>query len=323
MKKLIALCVAMLLCVSLLSVTALADADPTLSVSNETGIRGENVTVIVKLENNPGIAGMDLTVSYDESILEKVSFEGTTALGGTWTIVNHAIWDNGGNSTNNGDILKLTFKVKDNAECGATNVTVSCTAGNWDREPVSMTVVAGSVTIDHKWGEWKETPATCTEDGVKERVCLMEGCDGKESVTLPAGHKWGDPVVTPATCTEDGKKVYTCSVCGETKTEPGDPATGHSVLSAWSSDEDQHWHECSECGTKFDCEDHKWVDKENEDGQAYKKCSVCGYETDPVGEIPDDVPPTGDITILFYGGALILLAVACTAVVIVKRKAVR
>ena len=75
MKKLIALCVAMLLCVSLLSVTALADADPTLSVSNETGIRGENVTVSVDVSENSNMYGGNATIEYDTTAFELVNSE--------------------------------------------------------------------------------------------------------------------------------------------------------------------------------------------------------------------------------------------------------
>ena len=283
MKKIIAICLAMILCVSLLSVTALADAYANISVSNATTTRGGEVTLNVNLTSNPGLAGMDLSISYDESQLEKVSVTGNTGMGGNWTIINDAVWDNAGDSTYTGNILTLTFKVKDTATCGSTaKVTVSGVAGNWDGELVTVSAGTGTITIDHVYGEWKVvTPATCTTDGVEKRVC--SNCGAEETRVLAA--------------------------------------TGHNPDSAWHMDENNHWHECT-CGSHFDEAAHSWVDKENYLGQTYKKCSVCGYETDPVGEIPDDVPPTGDITILYMGGALILLAIACTAVVIVKRKTV-
>lgn len=322
MKKFIAICLAMILCVSLLSVTALADAYANISVSNATTTRGGEVTLNVNLTNNPGIAGMDLSISYDETQLEKVSVTGNTAIGGNWTIINDAVWDNAGDSTYTGNILTLTFKVKDTATCGSTaKVTVSGVAGNWDGELVTVSAGTGSVTIDHVYGEWKViTPATCTTEGTEESTCSICGHTQTRAIAA-TGHAWGEwKVATPATCTTDGVEKRVCSACGEEETRVL-TATGHNPDSAWHMDENNHWHECT-CGSHFDEAAHNWEDKENYLGQTYKKCTVCGYETDPVGEIPDDVPPTGDITILYMGGALILLAIACTAVVIVKRKTV-
>lgn len=322
MKKIIALCVAMLLCVSLLGITAFADADAYFAVSSTTATCGDEVTLTVSLNNNPGIAGMDLTISYDQSQLEKVSFTGNTAMGGTWTIINSAVWDNAGDVNYNGTILTLKFKVLDGATCGAsTNVTVSGTVGNWDGQYVPVSSGTGTVTIGHVWGDWTVvTPATCTENGLEERVCSV--CGEKETNTLlPEGHAWGEwTVVTPATCTENGLEERVCSVCGEKETRALLPE-GHNPDTAWHMDENNHWHECH-CGAHFDEAAHTWLDKENYLGQTYQQCTVCGYETDPVGEIPDDVPPTGDITILYMGGALVLMAIAFTAVVIVKRKAI-
>jgi hypothetical protein len=322
MKKFIAICLAMILCVSLLSVTALADAYANISVSNATTTRGGEVTLNVNLTNNPGIAGMDLSISYDETQLEKVSVTGNTAIGGNWTIINDAVWDNAGDSTYTGNILTLTFKVKDTATCGSTaKVTVSGVAGNWDGELVTVSAGTGSIAIDHVYGEWKVvTPATCTTEGTEESTCSVCGHTQTRAIAA-TGHAWGEwKVATPATCTTDGVEKRVCSACGEEETRVL-TATGHNPGSAWHMDENNHWHECT-CGSHFDEAAHTWEDKENYLGQTYKKCTVCGYETDPVGEIPDDVPPTGDITILYMGGALILLAIACTAVVIVKRKTV-
>ena len=326
MKKLIAICLAMLLCVSLLSVTASADASASISVASVAGTPGNVAQVTVNLNSNPGLAAMLFQISYDDSILELTSIDGVSfGTGSAWTTsktTGKALWDASEDSTYTGPILTLTFKVKDGADCGSANVTVSCiSANNKAEELVSIYSASGKVTVNHVWGDWSVvTPATCTTAGTEERKCSH--CGEVETRTIDAtGHAWGDwSVVTPATCTTDGVEKRVCSNCGAEETRVL-AATGHNPDSAWHMDENNHWHECT-CGSHFDEAAHSWVDKENYLGQTYKKCSVCGYETDPVGEIPDDVPPTGDITILYMGGALILLAIACTAVVIVKRKTV-
>ena len=99
-------------------------------------------------------------------------------------------------------------------------------------------------------GGWEETPATCTEDGVKTRVCTV--CGETETVVIPAkGHSAGSPVsenaVSP-TCEEAGHhdSVTYCTVCGveisrETVT---DPALGHS----WGEVDADGNHTCVRCG---------------------------------------------------------------------------
>ncbi len=81
---------------------------------------------------------------------------------------------------------------------------------------------------EHNWGEWTETPATCTLDGSKTRSCTS--CGHPETETIPApGHDWGDWEVTkPSTETEDGSQIRTCKRCGETETE---------IISKWLKQE--------------------------------------------------------------------------------------
>lgn len=105
------------------------------------------------------------------------------------------------------------------------------------------------------YGSWKITPATCTTEGIQQRVCI--NCGRTTSLTIPAtghtpsewitestnpciegglcyqkctvcaellnqkvveaGHRLDEwTAVKEATCTEDGLHIRTCSVCQET-----------------------------------------------------------------------------------------------------------
>ncbi|MBE6967622.1 MAG: hypothetical protein E7444_04185 [Ruminococcaceae bacterium] len=145
-----------------------------------------------------------------------------------------------------------------------------------------------------------------------------------DDVVIPCEHDWEVIDQKAATCTEDGFIKYKCSICGEEKTDT-QAKLGHNINTAeWRYDENQHWHECGNgCGEKLDCAGHTLEGKVNNLGQTYNKCTVCGYETVPIGEIPDDVPPTGDITLFFYAGAVILLVAFGTTMLFVKRKGTR
>ncbi|MBQ6679401.1 MAG: hypothetical protein IJM76_05205 [Lachnospiraceae bacterium] len=78
---------------------------------------------------------------------------------------------------------------------------------------------------EHVFGEWTTVKeASCTEDGLKERVCK---CGEKETEVIPkTGHTFGEwTTAKEASCTEDGLKERVCK-CGEKETEVI-PKTGH------------------------------------------------------------------------------------------------
>ena len=85
---------------------------------------------------------------------------------------------------------------------------------------------AAPVCPHETWQVVHETPPSCTEDGLTEKICLVCGETAKE--TVPAlGHEWEDAtVVTPASCTEKGETSAVCARCGDTVTE-AIPALGH------------------------------------------------------------------------------------------------
>ena len=77
----------------------------------------------------------------------------------------------------------------------------------------------------HKFTELSRTPPSCVEDGLAVYVCAC----GEDSLeVLPcSGHLWEPYSETPPGCLTDGIRTYECQRCGETRTEPGSPKTGH------------------------------------------------------------------------------------------------
>ncbi len=78
------------------------------------------------------------------------------------------------------------------------------------------------------------------------------------------GKKMSDHTGGTATC----KDKATCTICGQ---KYGDLAA-HNYKTEWSTDETNHWHECSVCGDKKDLAPH--VDANND-----HNCDVCGKKT--------------------------------------------
>ena len=130
----------------------------------------------------------------------------------------------------------------------------------------------------HSYGEWEviQKP-TCTEKGVKERVCE---CGSKETLPVPAlGHTAGEAVAEeekPASCTEAGGyySVSYCTVCGErltpvwTVTPPSGHTAGDPVV------EDRKEPTCTEAGGYY----------------SVSYCTVCGERLTPVWTV---TPPSG------------------------------
>ena len=72
----------------------------------------------------------------------------------------------------------------------------------------------------HNYGkEITKKEATCTEPGIKVKVCSECGEESSEETIIPVtGHKFGNYIVTKEpTVLSEGVKTCTCSVCGQTE----------------------------------------------------------------------------------------------------------
>lgn len=154
MKKTLAFLLALLLTFTMLPVSAFAAENPTFSVSSATGKAGDEVTVVVEIENNPGIWAYNYGIEYDTTRLEKVSYTGGGMDGGIWTIDQKVLWESStfDNSTYNGETVVLKFKIKDDAPAGDAEIKIKDDffACNCDGNIVNADLVAGKVTVEGK-----------------------------------------------------------------------------------------------------------------------------------------------------------------------------
>ena len=101
-----------------------------------------------------------------------------------------------------------------------------------------------------------------------------------------------------ANCNSGAVYYYSCA-CGEKGTETfvSGEKLNHTFKTEWSNDENNHWHECSLCGTVKDKAAHtfEWkIDKKPTAGEAgakHEECTVCGYKKGAV-----TIEPTGTTT---------------------------
>lgn len=103
-------------------------------ISGAKAVAGSTVEIYVSIENNPGIISLRNKITYDTSVLELVKVEDLKLLSGYTTpspIVDSPYilrWADSlatENNHANGNFVKLTFKIKDDAQAGDYGISVS------------------------------------------------------------------------------------------------------------------------------------------------------------------------------------------------------
>ena len=122
---------ALLAIMACLYVPAHAQSPAIFSVAAAEALPGETVSLEVTLNEDPGIAFMCLSVSYDETRLEAPGITGEGLSG--WTIGTRAVWVSADNTTYEGAVLTLTFRVRDDAPEGLAWVSLD-EPELWDAE---------------------------------------------------------------------------------------------------------------------------------------------------------------------------------------------
>ena len=129
---------------------------PAFVVDSVNAFAGQTFTVAVRTERNSGIVSLKLNLLYDSEILELVSYEEQDFAGMSYSpdesnpFVFNWVDALKPNNTTNGVVLLFTFRVKDDAPAGETNLTLSYDADDvYDEEfnNVAFTIVNGTVTI--------------------------------------------------------------------------------------------------------------------------------------------------------------------------------
>ena len=191
--------------------------------------QGDTLVSTVSFETNPGFAAFELHLEFDKDVLEITSIEelNREAFPGSVIFPNNKAenineMSNGkvGMSygsvediTTTGAVLKMTFKVKDDAKIGKSEIKVieeNTDATNFDVEDVPVEVVNAEFQVEcnHTNLEKNTVEATCTEPGKIETVCNECGEVVSTEAIAALGHDFGDYIVTKApTCTEAGEET--------------------------------------------------------------------------------------------------------------------
>ena len=139
------------------------DTVPTIVVSNVNASPGDTeVEVAVSIRNNPGVLGMRLTLSYDDTVLTLKSAANGAAIRDVLSMTRpgqlvspcNFVWDGEGLSQDairDGQILTLRFDVADSALAGTYPITLSYTPGDVTDNNLNnvalLTINNGSVVV--------------------------------------------------------------------------------------------------------------------------------------------------------------------------------
>lgn len=169
MKKVIAILVTLMLVATILSLSVIASGSGSLGIDSVSGNRGDTVTVSVYLTSNPGLVTMDLSITYDASVLQLTNYadDGLLSGGQRPNQANNPLklsWSDGNayeNNTATGTICTLTFKIKDDAPLGVSNISVTCTDSvDYDFGENSFASATGTVNVTQK----VPTPSNAQKD---------------------------------------------------------------------------------------------------------------------------------------------------------------
>ena len=236
-KTLIALALTLALCLSLIPMTALAAAPrAALTVSTaDDNVPGGDVSVTVRISENPGVAQLKLELQYDSSRLEPVMGAEKSVfipmkpsdsedVFTDWKCGEKAEFLGARDVHFDGNLFTLGFRVLEDAPEGAAFVTLKAEGKQLDGTKVNFKVVAGGVNVlkpgshVHTWDAGKVTKAaTCTESGSATYTCTV--CrKTKTDEILPLGHNWGPWEVTEEpTATASGIEERNCRTCKATE----------------------------------------------------------------------------------------------------------
>ena len=309
MKKILSVCCAVLLILTAFPASAaLGAGEPTITVASvDSCQRGETINVSVELENNPGIAGMELFTSFP-SVLT-IDWDATADNNGRVlveftppeTASAPCQWytRNGSNSTANGTLITLVFTVNSDAAPGEYDVTFRVkTISDEDGTDIDFTIVAGKITVvlpltgltvdpktaTVKTGETTNISAVFAPEGATGDVVWTSSDTSIATVDngVVTGVKEGEVTITATS----GSFSDTCTVTVECS--HANTTTHPAVESTCLVQGNDEYVTCNDCGEVISGSADKLPLGDHTGGTATcKDLAVCEVCNQPYGEYGD------------------------------------
>jgi len=151
MKKTLSILIVLtILILTASSIPVFAQDAGTISVTSVSANPGETVSVIVRIDNNPGFCYLRLGYGYDTASMTLTGVDnGTVSTDNFGYSSLNLVWDAGVDSNADGTLCTLFFKISDDAAPGSYDIKIifrECY--NYGEEDVPFSVVDGTVTIE-------------------------------------------------------------------------------------------------------------------------------------------------------------------------------
>lgn len=220
-RRLLAILLMMCIC---MSCVAYAESTPEIDVENITAVQGEEVTIAVKVKNNPGFAAMMVELAYDSnkltplsvssgSVTNNASVVSNIQQGGDMKQYNPVTFFvvNPSDFTGDGEVFLVTFSIDETAESGKTELLLSYekeAIANQNYEDVDFEINQGSIFIktesDDEIVETDHSIKNAVEEKKNEDVQqdTQSVEDNKEDVITKV-----EPQKKDITITIDGKDI--------------------------------------------------------------------------------------------------------------------
>ena len=163
---------------------------PEIIISSAAALTGDTLTLEMRLVNNPGVAGLVLTLDYDTSVFELLTVTNGTLI----AELDHGLnlsWNMDGNCTDDGVLCTLTFRIAENAPAGSYSISAKFReACNYELEDVVFTVTAGQVEVrDFVYGDADGNGLVNGKDVIKLRKYManLDYDTGISTETVSAG----------------------------------------------------------------------------------------------------------------------------------------
>ena len=172
------------------TIPKITTTDSKLVIESKKAKAGDEIEVSVSLEKNPGIAGLQISLNYDTSVLTLKNSKNGTLFSG-FTAGKNFVWDDSSNITADGKIATFTFTVADNAAAGEYEISAivrSCTNEAFD--DVELAVESGVVTVvDFTYGDANDDDAINMKDVVilRQYLANYDYETNTSTVTIGAG----------------------------------------------------------------------------------------------------------------------------------------
>lgn len=208
----------------MLGILAVAAEVPSLEVvtTGQEAKAGETVTAEISINHNPGVAAIFFHIDYDKTRLELVGYEGQQLTG--WTVGigggENAVWVASKNRSENGNCLKLKFRVLESATNGAATIGIKdLELLNIDEEAIKATTVAGEVKVIGSPTSGDEGTSTGRDNkagdgGVNPVVPAEKPVGGQTEMTPGSSASEGAQNERQTDCTSHVFVDGVCVICG-------------------------------------------------------------------------------------------------------------